>query len=226
MTLHLAHSCFGCSGVTCPGLTQPTASSSPTCRCESAHSRSAGQKGWTRAPRLSTSRGTPKRVWTLRLVLVDHRSSHLFLLASNDHVSLSSVRSASLSRMQGSIVSSQFKKLENSVTPAGKPFSMKDFSEQEVLGASTPTVGQTNLSQWRREVGTEDLRTCWIDADETGSRLKSWRDVVLESTQETFPDSIVSGPATALTVCRQMFQTRGDPKEMVRQVGQGTVCRA
>ena len=111
-------------------------------------------------------------------------------------------------------------------TPAGKPFSMKDFSEQEVLGASTPTVGQTNLSQWRREVGTEDLRTCWIDADETGSRLKSWRDVVLESTQETFPDSIVSGPATALTVCRQMFQTRGDPKEMVRQVGQGTVCRA
>ena len=36
-------------------------------------------------------------------------------------------------------------------TPAGKPFSMKDFSELKVLGASTSTIWQTNLGQWWRE---------------------------------------------------------------------------
>ena len=43
----------------------------------------------------------------------------------------------------------------------------------------------------------------------TGERSR-WTD--LESTQETFSDSVVSGPATALTVCRKMLQYRCDPK--------------
>ena len=60
-----------------------------------------------------------------------------------------------------------------------------------------------------RDACTEDLRTCWIDTDETGTRFKTWRNVVLESTQETFSDSVVSGPATALTVCRKMLQNGG-----------------
>ena len=63
-----------------------------------------------------------------------------------------------------------------------------------------------------RDAVTEDLRTCPIDTDETGSRSKSWRNVVLESTQETFSDSVVSGLATALTVCRKMLQNGSDPK--------------
>ena len=32
-------------------------------------------------------------------------------------------------------------------------------------------IRQTNLSQWLRD----DLRICWIDTDETGSRFKTWR---------------------------------------------------
>ena len=50
------------------------------------------------------------------------------------------------------------------------------------------------------DVGSEDLRTCWIDTDEAGSRSKPWRNVVLESAQETVSDSVVSGSATALPV--------------------------
>ena len=63
-----------------------------------------------------------------------------------------------------------------------------------------------------RDAATEDLRTCWIDTDETGSRFKTRRNVVLESTQETFSGSVVSGLATALTTCRKMLQNGGDPK--------------
>ena len=34
----------------------------------------------------------------------------------------------------------------------------------------------------------------------------TWRNVVLESTQKTFSDSVVSGSAAALIVCRKMLQ--------------------
>ena len=35
---------------------------------------------------------------------------------------------------------------------------------------------------------------------------------VMSCWNETFPDSVVSGPATALTVCRKMLHNRGDRK--------------
>ena len=63
-----------------------------------------------------------------------------------------------------------------------------------------------------RDAATEDLRTCWIDTDATGSRFKTWRNVVLASTQETFSDSVVSGLAAALIICRKMLQNGSDPK--------------
>ena len=42
--------------------------------------------------------------------------------------------------------------------------------------------------------------------------LRTPRNVVLESTQETFCDGVVSGPTTALTVCRKMLHNGNDPK--------------
>ena len=57
-----------------------------------------------------------------------------------------------------------------------------------------------------RETGAGDLQTCWIETNETGSRCKAWCNVVQESTQETVSDGVVSGPATALTVCRKMLR--------------------
>ena len=46
--------------------------------------------------------------------------------------------------------------------------------------------GEISESVVEKDVGTGDLRTCWIDTDETGSRSRLWRGVVLESTRETF----------------------------------------
>ena len=60
--------------------------------------------------------------------------------------------------------------------------------------------------------GGEDLRTCWIDVDDSGTRFKPWRSVVLESSQEFFSDSVIAGPPTCLQVCRKMLQSGGDPK--------------
>ena len=81
-----------------------------------------------------------------------------------------------------------------------------------------------------RDAATEDLRTCWIDTDETSSRFKKWRYVVLEGTQETFSGSVVPGLATALTVCRKMLQNGGDPKrwfaEWAEELSNGRKNRA
>ncbi|CAK0871457.1 unnamed protein product [Prorocentrum cordatum] len=56
-------------------------------------------------------------------------------------------------------------------------------------------AGET-VEYWRNDKmaaagGLEDLRTCWIDADERGARFKERRKVVQESTQEVFTDSRV-----------------------------------
>ncbi|CAK0800111.1 unnamed protein product, partial [Prorocentrum cordatum] len=62
------------------------------------------------------------------------------------------------------------------------------------------------------EEQAEDLRTCWIDVDETGSRFKGWRKVVQESTQEVFSDSSLRGPPACLEVRRKMYRHGGMPK--------------
>ena len=59
-----------------------------------------------------------------------------------------------------------------------------------------------------KDVNIEDFRTCWIDTAESGSRFKPRRNVVLESTQETFSDSVVTGPATALPVLSETAPKR------------------
>ncbi|CAK0901765.1 unnamed protein product, partial [Prorocentrum cordatum] len=58
----------------------------------------------------------------------------------------------------------------------------------------------------------EDLRACWIDVDETGSRFKEWRKVVQESTQEVFSDSSLRGPPACPEVCRKMYRHGGTPE--------------
>ena len=81
-----------------------------------------------------------------------------------------------------------------------------------------------------RKAVAEDLSTYWIDTDETGPRFKAWRKVVLESKQETYSDSVVSQPGTALTVCGKMLQNAGDPKrwfaEWARELSIGRKERA
>ena len=66
--------------------------------------------------------------------------------------------------------------------------------------------GESSWVVVAKEADSEDLRACWIDTDKTRSRFKPWGKVVLESAQETFSDSTVSGPPTALPVCRKMLQ--------------------
>ena len=96
-------------------------------------------------------------------------------------------------------------------TLAGKPYSTEAASEEMALEATTPTSSERKLSQWWEEM--PELTFGLAGSDKTGSRFKTWSNVVLERTQETFSNSFVSGPATA-------FPERGvAQREMLRRVG-------
>ena len=122
-------------------------------------------------------------------------------------------------------VSSPFKKLENSAVGfwkswvhrilEGRPFSIRDCSEQKVLGASTPIIRQTNLSQRLRE--TPLKRTFGLAGLTQMDLVHTSKRGVRSCWKETFCDSVVSGPATALTVCRKMLQNGGDRKRWFAQ---------
>ena len=47
-----------------------------------------------------------------------------------------------------------------------------------------------------------DLRVCYIDMDDTGTRYKVWRKVILESKTVTYADVPLDGPLSALSWCR------------------------
>ncbi|CAK0824653.1 unnamed protein product, partial [Prorocentrum cordatum] len=81
-------------------------------------------------------------------------------------------------------------------------------------GTATPPAEPTaaDVVAGPGEEQAEDLRTCWIDVDETGSRFKEWRKVVQESSQEVFSDSSLRGPPACLEVCRKMYRHGGTPK--------------
>ena len=92
------------------------------------------------------------------------------------------------------------------LTLAGKARLNRRLLGTDVSGGDDPAQqGETSDPAVGKDVGVEDLGTCWTDTDDTNSRFKPWRNVVLESTQET-SDSVVSGPATALPLCRKMLQ--------------------
>ena len=74
-----------------------------------------------------------------------------------------------------------------------------------------------------KDVGIGDFRTCWIDTNETSSRFKPWLNIEVESTQETFSDSVVSCPVTVLPVGRKMLQNGGDPKRYFAEWAEGVV---
>ncbi|CAK0791289.1 unnamed protein product [Prorocentrum cordatum] len=67
-------------------------------------------------------------------------------------------------------------------------------------GTATPPGGPAvaAVASGTGEEQAEDLRACWIDVDETGSRFKEWRKVVQESTQEVLSDSSLRGPPACL----------------------------
>ncbi|CAK0838915.1 unnamed protein product [Prorocentrum cordatum] len=81
-------------------------------------------------------------------------------------------------------------------------------------GAASPPGGPTvaAVAAGTGEEQAEDLRACWIDVDETGSRFKEGRKVVQESMQEVFSDSSLRGPPACLEVCRKMYRHGGAPK--------------
>ena len=139
----------------------------------------------------------------------------------------------------GKCDSSPFKKLETYTVGlwkswvhrilAGRPFSTRDFSEQKVLGrvdADNPTDKLEPTTE--RDAATDDLRLAGLT--QMKPVFKNWRFVVLESTQETFSDSVVAGRATALTVCRKMLQKGRDPKrwfaEWAKELSTGRKDRA
>ena len=94
----------------------------------------------------------------------------------------------------------------------GRPFSTRDFSKRKVLGATTSTIRQTNLSQQPRGMplprtfefaGLTQMKP--VHASKLGV-MSCWK-----VHKKPFFDSFVSGRATALTVCRKTSE-RGDPK--------------
>ena len=95
--------------------------------------------------------------------------------------------------------SSLSKKLENSAVVSEKLCTSNpggqagDLSDQKVLGVNSDNPADKLEPTAERDAATEDLRTCWIATGETGPRSKTWRDVVQESTQETFSDSVGTG---------------------------------
>ena len=157
--------------------------------------------------------------------------------ASSD---LHAIGDGSLSRGGSFVRLFLVKKLENSTVRCwkswvprilpGKPFSIRDISEQKVLGASTPTIRQTNLSQRLRE--TPLPRTFELAGLTQMKQVRVWEPGVMSCWKvhkKPFSDSVVSGPATALTVCRKMLQNGSDPKrfaEWVKELSFGRADRA
>ena len=57
-----------------------------------------------------------------------------------------------------------------------------------------------------------DLRVCYIDMDDTGTRYKEWRKVILESKTVTYADVPLDGPLSALNWCRHTHRFGGNPR--------------
>ena len=78
--------------------------------------------------------------------------------------------------------------------------------DRRLFGADGSGVDDPDKQGKQTEAVVGRVRAFWIDTDETGSHFKTWRNVVLESTQATFSDSVASGLVTALPVCRKVLQ--------------------
>ena len=71
--------------------------------------------------------------------------------------------------------------------------------------------GETSGQRWPRKPAPRTFGRAG-SIHETSPRFKPWRSIMLESTQETTSDSVVSGLATAQPVYQKMLQIGGDPK--------------
>ena len=57
-----------------------------------------------------------------------------------------------------------------------------------------------------------DLRVLFIDLDDTETRYKEWRKVILESKTVTYADVPLEGPLSALSWCRHTHRFGGNPR--------------
>ena len=57
-----------------------------------------------------------------------------------------------------------------------------------------------------------DLRVLYVDNDDTGTRNKDWRNVILESKTVTYADVPLDGPLSALNWCRHTHRFGGNPR--------------
>jgi hypothetical protein len=57
-----------------------------------------------------------------------------------------------------------------------------------------------------------DLRVLYVDTDDTDTRYKEWRKVVLESKTVTYSDVPLDGPLSALNWCRHTHRFGGNPR--------------
>jgi hypothetical protein len=63
----------------------------------------------------------------------------------------------------------------------------------------------------------QEARTLAVEYDEQGKRHKEWRSVVGESTHEYYPDFPVTGPCSAIDVCKHFLRHGGTPKMWLQQ---------
>ena len=105
-------------------------------------------------------------------------------------------------------------------TPRGKGGKEEKPTEEFFIGdreappkGTVADDGEDNYQEAR----TLAARTLAVEYDEQGARFKEWRVVCAESTLEYYPDFPVSGPCSAVDVCKHMLRHGGTPKLWLQQ---------
>ena len=95
----------------------------------------------------------------------------------------------------------------SAVPDLGSPWEKKAFEDlQKRLGVSAEPAGE------KEEETGNDVRTLEVCYDERGKRFRSWRDVVLDITENVWPDSPNEGPATVVDNLTHMERYGGTPR--------------
>ena len=78
--------------------------------------------------------------------------------------------------------------------------------------ALRPAVGEEGSEAGSDSLRPPDLRVLYVDSDDTGTRYKEWRKVILESKTVSYADVPLEGPLSALNWCRHTHRFGGNPR--------------
>ena len=72
------------------------------------------------------------------------------------------------------------------------------------------------LSSPAPAVVDDEVRTLWVDVDDHGERYKDWRQVVRESSEQSYVDNPLEGPPSLLHLMKHMERQGGNPRRWLQ----------